>query len=104
MKFEITDQNYSSLLEQGKPIVIDFSAQWCGPCRRMAPIIEELANQYDGQVIIGSCDVDDNQELASQFGVRNIPNIVFLKDGQVKDTIVGAVSKSTVEDKVKALL
>lgn len=104
MKFEITDQNYASLLEQGKPIVIDFSAQWCGPCRRMAPIVEELANQYDGQVIIGSCDVDDNQELAAQFGVRNIPNIVFLKDGQVKDTIVGAVSKTTVEDKVKALL
>lgn len=104
MNFEIGDGNYSSLLETGKPMVIDFNAQWCAPCRRMAPIIEDLAGQYDGKVIIGSCDVDDNEELATQFGIRNIPAFVFIKDGEVKDTLVGAVSKSTIEEKIKALL
>lgn len=104
MKYTITEKNYPLMLKEGLPIVIDFNAQWCGPCRRMAPIIEELADEYDGRVIIGSCDVDDNEELGMQFGVRSIPAIFFIKDGEVKDSIVGAVSKSTVEEKVKALL
>lgn len=104
MELSITDQNYNALLNTGKPMVIDFSAEWCGPCRRMAPIIKELADQYDGQVTIGSCDVDENEELALKFGVRNIPAIFFLKDGQVHDKIIGAVSKSAVEEKVNALL
>lgn len=100
----ITDQNYDNLLAQGKPIVIDFSAEWCGPCRKMAPIVEQLAQEYDGKVIIGSCNVDENEELASKFGVRSIPAIFFVKDGQPIDKIIGAVPASTVEEKVQALL
>ena len=100
----ITDQNYDNLLAQGKPIVIDFSAEWCGPCRKMAPIVEQLAQKYDGKVIIGSCNVDENEELASKFGVRSIPAIFFVKDGQPIDKIIGAVPASTVEEKVQALL
>ncbi|MCH5178115.1 MAG: thioredoxin [Prevotellaceae bacterium] len=100
----ITDQNYDNLLAQGKPIVIDFSAEWCGPCRKMAPIVEQLAQEYDGKVIIGSCNVDENEELASKFGVRSIPAIFFVKDGQPIDKIIGAVPASAVEEKVQALL
>ena len=100
----ITDQNYDNLLAQGKPIVIDFSAEWCGPCRKMAPIVEQLAQKYDGKVIIGSCNVDENEELASKFGVRSIPAIFFVKDGQPIDKIIGAVPASAVEEKVQALL
>ena len=100
----ITEQNYDNLLAQGKPIVIDFSAEWCGPCRKMAPIVEQLAQEYDGKVIIGSCNVDENEELASKFGVRSIPAIFFVKDGQPIDKIIGAVPASTVEEKVQALL
>lgn len=100
----ITDQNYDNLLAQGKPIVIDFSAEWCGPCRKMAPIVEQLAQKYDGKAIIGSCNVDENEELASKFGVRSIPAIFFVKDGQPIDKIIGAVPASAVEEKVQALL
>lgn len=101
---EITDKNYGELLAQGKPMVIDFSAEWCGPCRKMAPIVEDLAEKYEGQVIVGSCDVDENEDLTGQFGIRNIPAIVFIKDGKQVDKTVGAVPAGQVEDKLKALL
>ncbi|MBO4593974.1 MAG: thioredoxin [Bacteroidaceae bacterium] len=104
MNFNITDQNYSALAATGKPMVIDFSAEWCGPCRKMAPLIEELAAKYDGKVIIGSCNVDESEELTAQFGIRNIPAIFFIKDGQTVDKVVGAVPAATVEEKVQALL
>jgi len=104
MALEINEQNYSELSAQGKPMVIDFSAAWCGPCRKMAPIIDALAEQYADQAIVGTCDVDDNEELSGQFGVRNIPVVFFVKDGKVVDKLVGAVPASQVEEKLKALL
>ena len=104
MALEITDQNYAELTAQGKPMVIDFSAAWCGPCRKMAPIIDDMADKYDGQVVVGTCDVDDNEDLAAQFGVRNIPVVFFVKDGKIVDKLVGAVPASQVEEKIKALL
>ncbi len=104
MALEITDQNYAELTAQGKPMVIDFSAAWCGPCRKMAPIIDDMADKYDGQVVVGTCDVDDNEDLAAQFGVRNIPVVFFVKDGKIADKLVGAVPASQVEEKIKALL
>ena len=85
-------------------MVIDFWATWCGPCRMVAPIIEELANEYDGKVTIGKCDVEEADDIAAEFGIRNIPTIVFMKDGKIIDKIVGAASKSKIEEKVKALL
>ena len=104
MEFTITDQNYEALLAQGKPMVVDFSAEWCGPCRKMAPVIEEFAKQYDGKAIIGPCNVDENEELTAKFGIRNIPAIFFIKEGQIADKIIGAVTPAAVEEKIKALL
>ena len=104
MNFTLTDQNYDAFVAQGKPMVIDFAAEWCGPCKKMAPIIEELAAKYDGKVTICSCNVDDNEALTEKFEIRNIPAIFFLKDGQIVDRVIGAVPASTIEEKVQALL
>ena len=104
MALEITDSNFEELAAQGKPIVLDFWATWCGPCKKIAPDIEALAEEFEGQVIVGKCDVDDNDDLTSRFGVRNIPTVLFIKNGEVVDKQVGAAPKSTFADKIKALL
>lgn len=104
MTIEITTENYNELLAQGKPMVIDFSAEWCGPCRKMAPIVDTMADKYDGQVIVGSCDVDENEELAQQFSIYTIPAIIFIKDGQPVDKSIGAVPANSIEEKIKTLL
>ena len=104
MAIQITDSNFDELVAQGQPMVVDFWATWCGPCKKIAPDIEALAEEYEGRVLIGKCDVDDNDELTGRFGVRNIPTVLFIKDGEVKDKTVGAVTKAQLEEKVKALL
>ena len=104
MALEIKDSNFEELLASGKPVVVDFWATWCGPCKKIAPDVEALAEVYKDQVIIGKCDVDDNDELTGKFGVRNIPTVLFIKDGEVKDKTVGAVTKAQLEEKIKALL
>ena len=104
MEVKITNENYENYKNGSLPLVIDFWATWCGPCRMVAPIIEELANEYDGKVTIGKCDVEEADDIAAEFGIRNIPTIVFMKDGKIIDKIVGAASKSKIEEKVKALL
>ena len=101
---EITDQNFEALVAEGKPIVLDFWATWCGPCKKIAPDIEALAKQYEGQVTVGKCDVEENDELASRFGIRNVPTVLFIKNGEVVDKQVGAAAKSVFEEKLKALL
>ena len=100
----INTNNLEALVQTGKPIVVDFWATWCGPCKRLAPVIEELAQEYDGRVVVGKCDVEDDEELAVRFGVRNIPTVVFLKDGKEADRSVGLVPKQVLEEKLKALL
>ncbi|MCI7273250.1 thioredoxin [bacterium] len=100
----ITDANYAELLEAGTPVVIDFSATWCGPCKKISPIIDELADEYEGKVVIGKCDVDDNDELTSRFGIRNVPTVLFIKNGEVVDKHVGAAPKSEFVSKIEALL
>ena len=104
MALQITDANFAETLNEGKPMVLDFWAEWCGPCRMVAPIIEELANEYDGKVTVGKCDVEEADDIAAEFGIRNIPTIVFMKDGKILDKIVGAASKSKIEEKIKALI
>lgn len=104
MALEITDSNYKELLAEGKPVVVDFWAPWCGPCKMVAPIIEELAKEFEGQVIIGKCDVDENSDLPGEFGIRNIPTVLFFKGGEVVDKQVGAVAKPVFVEKVKKLL
>jgi thioredoxin 1 len=104
MALEIKDGNFEELLAAGKPIVVDFWAEWCGPCKKIGPDVEALAEAYKEQVIIGKCYVDENDELTGRFGIRNIPTVLFIKDGEVKDKSVGAVTKAQLEEKVKALL
>ena len=104
MEVKVTNENFESLKNGEQPLVIDFWATWCGPCRMVAPIIEELAKEYDGKVTVGKCDVEEADEIAAEFGIRNIPTIVFMKDGKVQDKIVCAASKSKIDEKIKALL
>ena len=102
---EINDSNYSEVLAQNKPMVLDFWATWCGPCRMVGPVIQQLADQYEGQVIVGKVNIEENaDELVAQFGIRNIPTIVFMKNGEVVDKVVGAAPKPTLEAKLQALL
>ena len=104
MEVKITNENFESYKNGELPLVVDLWATWCGPCRAIAPIISELANEYDGKIVVGKCYVEENDDIAMEFGVRNIPTILFFKGGQLVDKFVGAASKSTIEDKFKALL
>ncbi len=104
MALAITNENYEALMASGQPVVIDFWAEWCGPCRMVGPIIDELAAEYEGKVVIGKCDVDSYDDIVAQYKVRNIPTIVFIKGGEVVDKVVGATSKDTLKAKVEALL
>ena len=104
MALQINDENAKELIASGKPVVIDFWAEWCGPCRMVAPIIDELAQEYEGRVTIGKMDVDNNDDVVGQFGIRNIPTVLFFKNGEVVDKIVGATSKDKFVQKIEALL
>ena len=104
MEVTITSENFASLKSGNLPLVVDFWATWCGPCRMMSPIIAELAEAYDGKVVVAKCDVEENEDLAAEFGIRNIPTILFFKGGEVVDKIVGAQQKAKLEEKINALL
>jgi thioredoxin 1 len=104
MALEITDANFEELVEKSdKPVLLDFWAEWCGPCRMVGPVVEELSKDYDGKAIVGKVDVDSNSAISAKFGIRNIPTILFFKGGQVVDKQVGAVQKSVLDAKLKAL-
>ena len=104
MEVTITSENFETLKNGNLPLVVDFWATWCGPCRMIAPVIAELAKEYDGRIAVGKCDVEENDDLSAELGIRNIPTILFIKDGQVVDKVVGAVGKATLDEKFKALL
>ena len=104
MEVTITNENFASLKNGNLPLVVDFWATWCGPCRMMAPIVAELAEAYDGKVVIGKCDVEEYEDLAAEYGIRNIPTILFFKGGEVVDKIVGAQQKAKLEEKINTLL
>ena len=104
MALEITDSNFQEILAEGKPVVMDFWAPWCGPCKIVGPIIDELATEYEGKVIIGKCDVDDNGDVAAEYGIRNIPTVLFFKNGELVDKQVGSAPKSAYVAKIEAIL
>ncbi len=104
MAMQITDASFEAIMAEGKPVIIDFWATWCGPCQMIGPIIDELAEEYNGKIIIGKVDIDSNPELPTKYGVRNIPTILFIKDGEVKQKLVGAQSKNTLKAEAEKLL
>lgn len=104
MALKITESNYQELINSGKPVVIDFWATWCGPCRMVGPIIDELAAEYEGKVIVGKCDVDENPDVAGEYNIRNIPTVLFFKDGKQVDKQVGSAPKPVYVQKIEALL
>lgn len=104
MEVTITTENFESLKNGNLPLVVDFWATWCGPCRAIAPIVAELAEEYDGRVVVGKCDVEENDDIAMEFGIRNIPTLLFIKNGQVVDKHVGAATKSKIQEKIDALI
>ncbi|MFY7964374.1 MAG: thioredoxin [Chitinophagaceae bacterium] len=105
MAAEFTDANFQKeVLESDKLTVVDFWAEWCGPCRAIGPVVEELSNQYAGKVNIGKVNVDNNANVSTNFGITSIPAILFFKNGQVVDKQIGAVPKSVIEKKIVALM
>ena len=104
MEVTITSENFETLKKGDKPWVIDFWATWCGPCRMIAPIIEKMAKKYEGQIVVGKCDVEENEDLATMYNIRNIPTVLFFKSGVVIDKLVGAQGEAAVDEKFQALL
>jgi len=105
MVLQITDANFEeTVLKSDKPVLVDFWAEWCGPCRMLGPIIEELSSDYDGKAIIGKVDVDSNQQFAAQYGVRNIPTVLIFKDGELVNRQVGVSQKNVYSEYIDALL
>lgn len=103
MAIEINDSNFDQLVRKSdKPVLVDFWAEWCGPCRMVGPIVEELAKEYEGKAVIGKVNVDHNPNISMEFGIRNIPTILFFKNGQVVDKQVGAVPKAKLAEKLDA--
>ncbi len=101
---EITDQNFAEVTSTDQVVLVDFWAEWCGPCKMIGPLVAQLADEYAGKAVIGKLDVDANPETSMQFGVRNIPTLLFLRNGEIVDKIVGAVPKATLEAKLQSLL
>ena len=105
MALEITDASFDEVvLKSDKPVLVDFWAAWCGPCRMVGPIIEEISSEYEGKAVVGKVDVDAHQEFAAKYGVRNIPTVLLFKDGEVVDKQVGVAPKSTYTQKIDAAI
>ena len=97
---EITDANFDQVIATDKPVLVDFWAEWCGPCKMIGPVVEELAGEYEGKAVIGKANVDENPNISAKFGIRSIPTLLILKGGEIVDKQVGAVPKAVLADKI----
>ena len=104
MAVNVTNDNAKEFMATELPIVLDFSATWCGPCKQLAPIIDELSKEYEGRIAVGKCDIEEADDLTAEYGIRNIPTVIFIKNGQVVDKFVGSKSKGDVQAKFESLL
>lgn len=104
MAVNVTNDNVKEFMATELPIVLDFSATWCGPCKQLAPIIDELSQEYEGRIAVGKCDIEEADDLTAEYGIRNVPTVIFIKNGQIVDKFVGSKSKGDVQAKFEALL
>ena len=104
MEVKITNENFEEFKNGELPLVVDFWATWCGPCKMIGPIISQLAEEYDGKIVVGKCDVEEAEDLVADLGIRNVPTILFFKDGELMDRNVGSIAKDALKAKVEALL
>lgn len=104
MEVTITNENFESLKNGEMPLVVDFWATWCGPCKMIGPIISKLAEEYDGKIVVAKCDVEECEDIAVDLGIRNVPTVLFFKGGEQVDKLVGAVNKAKLQEKFEALL
>lgn len=104
MAIEFNQESLNEAIASGKPVLVDFWAEWCGPCRMVTPIVSELSAEYEGKAVVGKVNVDDNKDVAAKYGIRNIPTILFFKNGEIADKIVGAAAKASFAEKLDSLL
>ncbi len=104
MEVVITNENFEALRNGSQPLVVDFWAEWCGPCRMISPVLAQLAEEYDGRIVVGKCNVEECEDIAAEFGIRNIPTLLFFRDGQLVDKFVGAANKTKLQEKFEANL
>ena len=104
MAVNVTNDNAKEFMATELPIVLDFSATWCGPCKQLAPIIDELSQEYEGRIAVGKCDIEEADDLTAEYGIRNVPTVIFIKNGQIVDKFVGSKSKGDVQKLFDALL
>ncbi len=104
MEKVVTDQNINEVLASSKVVLVDFWAVWCGPCRALGPIVEEIASEYEGKIVVGKCNVDEDQDISMQYGIRSIPTIIFFKNGEPVDKTIGLVPKEEIVKRINSLL